>query len=135
MCLDVTEFTKDNMNARKDLSALCDRPLLEAKINAKENLSRPRAPYCLKPTERKEVLKWLMTLKFPDRYEANMKRAVNVSTCKLNGLKRHDYQIFIDRMMLVIFRGYFIADLWKMFAELSYFYKQICTKQISKAMM
>jgi hypothetical protein len=76
-----------------------------------------------------------MTLKFPDRYEANMKRAVNVSTCKLNGLKRHDYQIFIDRMMLVIFCGYFIADLWKMFAELSYFYKQICAKQISKAMM
>jgi hypothetical protein len=26
MCLDVTSFTKDNMNARKDLAALYDRP-------------------------------------------------------------------------------------------------------------
>jgi hypothetical protein len=37
MCLDVTGFTKDNMNARKDLAALCDCPLLEAKPNARRN--------------------------------------------------------------------------------------------------
>jgi hypothetical protein len=36
--------------------------------------------------------------------------------------------------MLVMFDGYFKADLWKMFAELSYFYRQICAKQVSKAM-
>jgi hypothetical protein len=41
MCLDVTGFSKDNMNARKDLAALCDRPLLEVKTNAKGNLTRP----------------------------------------------------------------------------------------------
>jgi hypothetical protein len=33
------------------------------------------------------------------------------------------------------FCGYFKVDLWKMFAELSYFDKQICAKQVSKAMM
>jgi hypothetical protein len=37
--------------------------------------------------------------------------------------------------MPVMFCGYFKADLWKMFAELSYFYRQICVKQVSKAMM
>jgi hypothetical protein len=36
--------------------------------------------------------------------------------------------------MLVMFDGYFKADLWKMFAELSYFYRQICAKQVSKVM-
>jgi hypothetical protein len=35
MCLDVTGFMKDNVNARKDLAALCDRPSLEAKPNAR----------------------------------------------------------------------------------------------------
>jgi hypothetical protein len=64
MCLDVTSFMKDNMNVRKDLAALCDRPLLEAKTNVKGNLRRSRAPYCLKPTERKDVLKGFKTLKF-----------------------------------------------------------------------
>jgi hypothetical protein len=73
MSLDVTIFTKDNMNVRKDSSALCDHPLLEAKTNAKENLSRPKAPYCLKLIERKEILKWLKTLKFPDLYVTNIK--------------------------------------------------------------
>jgi hypothetical protein len=59
MCLDVTGFSKDNINARKDLAVLCDRPSLEVKKIAKGNLTRPRAPYCLMLTERKEILKWL----------------------------------------------------------------------------
>jgi hypothetical protein len=109
--LDVTGFTKDNMNARKDLAALCDRPSLEAKPNARGNLKRPKAPYYLKPTERKEVLRWLKTLKFPDCYAANIKRAVNVGIGKLNGLKSHNYHIFIQRLMPVMFRGYFKPDL------------------------
>jgi hypothetical protein len=66
---------------------------------------------------------------------ANIEWAVNVGIGKLNGLKSHDYHIFIERVMLVIFRGYLKPDLWKMFAELSYFYRQICAKKVSKAMM
>jgi hypothetical protein len=41
MCFDVTGFSKDNVNAKKDLSALCNRPSLEPKRNAKGNLKRP----------------------------------------------------------------------------------------------
>jgi hypothetical protein len=37
--------------------------------------------------------------------------------------------------MSVMFRGYFNIDLWKIFIELSYFYRQICAKQVSKVMM
>jgi hypothetical protein len=65
----------------------------------------------LKPTERKEVLRWLKALKFLDRYAANIERAVNVRTDKLNRLKSYDYHIFIERLMSVIFGGYFKADL------------------------
>jgi hypothetical protein len=57
MCVDVTGFPKDNINARKDIATLCDHPLLEAKPNARGKLIRTKTPYCLKPTERKEVLK------------------------------------------------------------------------------
>jgi hypothetical protein len=62
-------------------------------------------------------------LKFPDRYVANIKHAVNLDTGKLVGLKSHDYHILIERLMPVIFCGYFSLDLWKMLAELSYFYR------------
>jgi hypothetical protein len=41
MCLYIISFSKDNMNARKDLAALYDHPLLEVKTNAKVNLTRP----------------------------------------------------------------------------------------------
>jgi hypothetical protein len=89
----------------------------------------------LKPTERKEILKWLKKLKFADRYAANIKRAVNIGTGKLNGLKSHDYHIIMERLLPVVLRGYFDIDLWKMFEELSYFYRQLCAKQVSKTMM
>jgi hypothetical protein len=32
--------------------------------------------------------------------------------------------------MSVMFHGYFDAGLWKIFGELSYFYRQICAKQV-----
>jgi hypothetical protein len=128
MCLDVMGFTKDSMNVRNGLAALYYRPSLVAKTNAKENLSRPRAPYCLKPTKRKEIFKWLRMLKFSYRYVVNIKQAVNVGTSKLYGLKSHDYHIFIERLMPVMFHDYFKDDLWKMLVELSYFYMQICVK-------
>jgi hypothetical protein len=73
MCLDVTGFMKDNMNSRKDLADLCDRPSLEAKANARGNLTRPRAPYYMVSKDRTEILKWLKTLKFPDCYASNIK--------------------------------------------------------------
>jgi hypothetical protein len=34
-----------------------------------------------------------------------------------------------------MFHGYFNADLWKAFTELSYFHRQICAKKVSKAVM
>jgi hypothetical protein len=37
--------------------------------------------------------------------------------------------------MPVMFYGYFDANLWKVFTELSYFYRQIYVKQVSKVMM
>jgi hypothetical protein len=50
-------------------------------------------------------------------------------------MKSYDYHIIIERLMPVMFRDYFNTDMWKIFAELSYFYRQICAKQVSKAMM
>jgi hypothetical protein len=76
-CFDVTSFSKVNMNGRKDLATLYNHPSLEAKTNAKGNLTRPRAPYCLNLTERKEILKWLKELKFLDCYVSNIEQLVS----------------------------------------------------------
>jgi hypothetical protein len=45
------EKTKDNHKARKDLAQLCNRPSLELKSSG----GKPRAPFCLKPKEKKSI--------------------------------------------------------------------------------
>jgi hypothetical protein len=86
-CMDFADKTKDNLKARKDLAEICDRPSL----HLTESGGKPRASFCLKPKQKKDVMRWLKNLKFPDGYAAGFRRAVNVKTGKLNGLKSHDY--------------------------------------------
>jgi hypothetical protein len=85
--------------------------------------------------EREEIFQWMKKLKLQDCYAANIKRVVNLDIGKLVGLKSHGYHILIERLMPVMFCGYFSPDLWKMLAELSYFYRQKCAKEISKKLM
>jgi hypothetical protein len=41
----------------------------------------------------------------------------------------------MERLLQVMLRGYFDIDLWKMFTELNYFYRQLCAKHVSKTLM
>jgi hypothetical protein len=74
-------------------------------------------------------------LKFPDGYAAGLRRYVNMMTRKLNGLKSHDYHIIMKRLMPVMFWSYFDDVVWMVLAELSYFYRQLCAKEITVEMM
>jgi hypothetical protein len=44
-----------------DLTELCNRPSLELKVNG----GKPRASFCLKPQQKKEVTRWIKRLKYP----------------------------------------------------------------------
>jgi hypothetical protein len=85
-CMGFSGKTKDNRKAQQDLVELCNRPSLELKVNG----GKPRASFCLKPQQKKEVMQWMKRLKFPDGYVAGLRRSVNMMTWKLNGLKSHD---------------------------------------------
>jgi hypothetical protein len=91
--------------------------------------------FCLKPKERKEVLIWLQNLKFPYGYTADFRRIVNLDSGKLSGVKSHDYHIFLERQLPIMFHGYLNDDVWEALAELSHFYGQLCAKEIKKEMM
>jgi hypothetical protein len=64
-----------------------------------------------------------------------LKRAVNLKTGKLTGLKSNDFHILMERIIRVMFRGYMPDAMWQAIVELSYFSRQICVKEISKNMM
>jgi hypothetical protein len=63
------------------------------------------------------------------------KRVVNLESRKLSGVKSHDYYIFMERLLPLMFRWYLNDDVWKALAELSHFYRQLCAKEIKKEMI
>jgi hypothetical protein len=118
-CMTFMDKTKDNQKVRKDLAQLCNRPSLELKSSG----GKPHAPFSLKPKEGKEVLIWLQNLKFSDGDTAGFRRVVNLDSGKLSGVKSHDYHVFMERLLSVMFRGYLNGDVRKELAELSHFYR------------
>jgi hypothetical protein len=123
--------TKYNPKLEKDLALICCRPTLELG----ENENKPHAPYSIQLNWNKQLMKWLKNLKFPDGYAMGCRRSVSLKTGKFSGLKSHDYHIIMERLLPVMFRGFVKDDVWKALAELSYFYRHLCAKEIKKEMM
>ena len=78
---------------------------------------------------------WFNTLLFPDGYAANLMRAVNLDKLMLCGLKSHDWHIWLERLMPVMIRGYIPEDDWEVLAELSYFFRVLCVKELLPAVL
>jgi hypothetical protein len=68
-CMSFLGKTKDNRKAQQDLVELCNCPSLELKVNG----GKPRASFYLKSQQRKEVMRWMKGLKFPDGYAAGLR--------------------------------------------------------------
>jgi hypothetical protein len=98
-CMGFPGKKKDNRKAQQDLAELCNRPSLELKVNG----GKPHTSFCLKPQQRKEVMRWMKRLKFHDGYAVGLRRSVNMATWKLIGLKRNDYHIIMKRLMRIMF--------------------------------
>jgi hypothetical protein len=130
-CMNFPEKSKDNKQARKDLAMICQRPSLHLLASG----TKPQALFCMKAKERKEVMTWMKNLKFPDGFAAGFRRVVNLKIGKLTGVKSHDYHVIMEWLLPNMLRGYMHKDVWKTLVELSYFYKQLCAKEIKKEMM
>jgi Domain of unknown function (DUF4218) len=133
--LDIRDKTKDTNNARRDMDELCDRPDLELIYSDRDNPLKPRAVYTLDRDQKRAVFQWLKDLKFPDGYVANWFRCVNVNDCKIIGLKSHDGHIFMERLMLVLFRDLIPKDIWEALTEVGNFFHNLCAKKIDPAHM
>ena len=65
----------------------------------------------------------------------NLSRGVNLGTLRVNGMKSHDYHIWIERLLPVMVRGYLPDNVWLVLAELSNFFRQLCAKELSRAVI
>ena len=68
---------------------------------------------------------------FSDGYATNLRRGVNLSTMRINGFKRHDHHIWIERLLPVMVRGYVPDQARQVLAVLSFFFRQLCVKELS----
>jgi hypothetical protein len=57
---------------------------------------------------------------------------VNLLQKNIFGLKSHDYHIFMEMLLLVVFRGFLPDNVWHCLAELSFFYHQLCAKELRR---
>jgi hypothetical protein len=57
---------------------------------------------------------------------------VNLKSGKLSGMKSHEYHIFMERFIPVIFHRYLDDDVWMALVEPSHFYRQLCAKNLRK---
>jgi hypothetical protein len=96
---------------------------------------RPKVDFVLSRAQRKEVLQWINMLMFPDGYATNLSRGVNLSTLRVLGMKSHDFHIWIERILPVMVRGYVPEHVWLALSELSYFFHQLCAKELSQTVI
>ncbi|KAK1663406.1 hypothetical protein QYE76_051565 [Lolium multiflorum] len=100
-----TEKTKDNIKARIDQEKLCDRPELNMQPphGAKKTWTKPHAPFYLTKAQKRKVFQWMKdSLFFPDGFAANWMRGLNMETLRVQGLKSHDYHIWLERQNPVL---------------------------------
>jgi hypothetical protein len=55
--------------AQKDLAELCNHPSLELKVTG----GKPRASFYLKHQQRKDGMRWMKELKFPNGYTVGLR--------------------------------------------------------------
>jgi hypothetical protein len=72
---------------------------------------------------------------FPDGYAKNLSREVNLGTMRVNGMKSHDYHVSIERLLPAMVRGYVPEHVWLVLAEWSYFFRQLCAKELSRTVV
>ncbi|CAL2237470.1 unnamed protein product [Prunus armeniaca] len=132
--LDIEGKTKDTIKARLDLERMgIRRSLWMNRDNDKAR--RDLAFFSMKPNDKKEFLKFVSSVKFPDGYASNIARCVNVDGGKFTGLKSHDCHVFMQRLLLVGIRHLLPEDVVKPIILLSRFFSQLTAKTLRKTNM
>ena len=102
-CFDIAEKSKDNVKPRLDLAIICNRPSMHLMQKSNGQWDRPRGPFNVHKNVKPTILQLFKELQFPDSYASNLKRGVNLLQKKNFGLKSHDYHIFMERLLPIVF--------------------------------
>ncbi|CAL9025651.1 unnamed protein product [Prunus brigantina] len=129
--LDIEGKTKDTIKARLDLERMGIRRGLWMNRDG-DKARRDLAFFAMKPNDKKDFLRFVSSVKFPDGYASNVARCVNVDGGKFTGLKSHDCHVFMQRLLPVGIRHLLPEDVVKPIMLLSRFFAQLTAKTLRK---
>ncbi|KAL0433360.1 UNVERIFIED_CONTAM: hypothetical protein Slati_2670300 [Sesamum latifolium] len=110
--MDIKGKTKDNLNARKDNR-------LELEVDKRRPYVMPKAVYTLTRDQKKRIFEWITSLKFPDGYASNLSRCVDMANLRLHGMKSHDCDVFMQKLIPIAFREMLPESVWGALTEIS----------------
>ena len=90
-----------------------------------------RAYYALDKNQKKAICQWVEKLRFPDGYVSNLGRCVDLTGCRLFGMKSHDCHVFMKRSMSIAFHEMLLKQMWEALTKLSIFYKTLRATSIT----
>ncbi|CAL2257443.1 unnamed protein product [Prunus armeniaca] len=129
--LDIEDKTKDTIKARLDLERMGIRRGLWMNRDS-DKARRDLAFFSMKPNDKKQFLKFVSSVKFPDEYASNITRCVNVDGGKFAGLKSHDCHVFMQCLLHVGIQHLLPEDVVKPIMLLSRFFSQLTAKTLLK---
>jgi hypothetical protein len=120
--------TKDTIKVRRDLQRKNIKKYLWLVRNPRRGrkMLKSTAPYVLNDDEFKVFANTIGNLKTPSRHLLNLGK--HIRSKKFGGLKSHDYQVFMQQLLLLGLRGLLQPGPQMAVMRMSKVYRRICTK-------
>jgi hypothetical protein len=127
--IEIQDKCKDRKNARLDMEYLGvwhnQHPVIED-----DTYTLPSALYSLDKDDKRILCQFLQEVKMFDGFCSNLKRCVDDKTCKVSGLKTHDYHIILQKLLPLVIRRNVPEDVVMPLIELSRFCSALCSNKL-----
>ena len=127
--LNIDGKTKDTNKAQLDFADMNIRKELHLQVQGNK-LVKLHACYTLTGVERKEFCKFIKSVKFSDGYVVNLSRNISIGNGISLGLKTHDCNVLLQKLLPIAIRPYLNTDLCTTLAELPSFFPNVMCKNI-----
>lgn len=122
---------KDNITTRFDLQALGVRHQLHPKLVG-DSYFVPPVCYTLSTAEKRKLCSFLASVKYLDGCAANLSEHVNITDCRITGMKTHDCHIILQQLLPISIRRLLNDNVREALHEFSNFVKKLCSKELTQ---
>ncbi|XP_020254080.1 uncharacterized protein LOC109831152 [Asparagus officinalis] len=123
--------SKDDLRARRDLTALNIREELQPKIVRNNRLELSASRITMSKVEMQTFCQVLKSIKLPEGYSSNISNYVQVQERKILGLKTHDYHVLLHQLLPVALRSTMQdKKTVKVIIDFCGFFRKLCSKVI-----